>query len=421
MLNEPQKKWTSVFLILVILIDFMGVATVVTLFPQILLGPHSIFPEEWSNSMRLSCMGIMLAIYPLGQFFGASLFGKLSDLHGRKKILLVTLIGTLVGFSFSAFAVELSTPILLFIGRLLSGFCAGNVAIAQASLLDISTEETRARNISYGQMAMGSAYIVGPILGALLSQPHIVSWFSMSTPFWFFTAILALFVLITISFYHETLDEKKATKVNFLEGIQQIYLGLTDAKLGKALFTWLIFVSGWWLFESYMPAYLLQSFHFTTIQVGILLAFNGALYASFQYAVVQRIAKKLSAQTMARSSLWLAGVAIVSIVITQNIFQLYLAMIIFVIAMGFGIPGLITQISTLADAKDQGQTMGMVNSIQAFATVAVMLLGGYLDGINNATTVVGGGVLVILSWVVFGCAFGFKQTQSKCIAATKII
>ena len=133
MLNKTQKKWAAIFLTLVILVDFMGMATVVTLFPQLLLGAHSIFPASWSNTSKFSCMGVMLAIYPLGQFFGAPIFGKLSDIYGRKNILLVTLIGTLAGFVLSALSIKWSSPIILFLGRFLAGICAGNVAIAQAS------------------------------------------------------------------------------------------------------------------------------------------------------------------------------------------------------------------------------------------------------------------------------------------------
>ena len=95
---QKYKKGITLYLILVILIDFMGVATVVTLFPNLLLGAHSIFPFTWSASNKLTAMGAMLAIYPLGQFFGASIFGKLSDYYGRKKIMLLTLFCTCLGF-----------------------------------------------------------------------------------------------------------------------------------------------------------------------------------------------------------------------------------------------------------------------------------------------------------------------------------
>lgn len=406
-----RKSLTIAFLVTVILIDFMGMATVVVLFPNLLLGSSGIFPSHWSHHDKIIMMGLFLAIYPLGQVIGASALGKLSDYHGRKKLLLITLLGTLLGFFLSGIAVAFKSALLLFISRLLAGLCAGNVAIAQASLLDISTPETKAKNIAYSQMAMGSAYIIGPILGGWLSQSVIVSWFSMSTPFWFFSVVLVGLIFITTQFYNETLIEQKCEKIEIFESIQQIYHALTNDKLGIAFTVWLTFVSGWWLFESFMPAFLLRNFNFNTIQIGNLLAFNGALYASFQYVVVQRLAKKMNPQTMVVYSAIVAGVAIISISFVENTLQLYMAMAVFVMAMGFTIPGLITHISNLADKTDQGQVMGMVNSIQAISTVIVMLLGGYLSSINSNISIIGGGILIIISWLIFTILFSYKSNR----------
>ncbi len=398
---DRQKKFTVAFLTLVILIDFMGMATVVVLFPKLLLTASGIFPIQWSHNIRIMMMGILLAIYPLGQIIGASALGKLSDYYGRKQLLLITLLGTFVGFSLSGIAIVYKSAMILYISRLLAGLCAGNVAIAQASLLDISTPETKAKNIAYSQMAMGSAYIVGPILGGLLSQSSIVSWFDMSTPFWFFSAVLVILFILTTLFYKETITQRKKEKIALLESIQQIHRALTSERLGLVFMIWLIFVCGWWLFEAFMPAFLLQNFKYDTIQIGNLLAFNGALYASFQYVVVQRMSKKMMPDTMVKCSAIIAGLAIISIAFAVDAIQLYAAMAIFVMAMGFSIPGLITHISNLADETDQGQVMGMVNSIQAFSTVLVMLMGGYLNSIHGSITVIGGGVLISISWLMF--------------------
>lgn len=407
-----REKLIVAFLTLVILIDFMGMATVVVLFPKLLLGSGGVFPAEWSSSMRLIMMGAFLAIYPLGQVVGAASLGKLSDYHGRKSILLITLFGTLIGFTLSGVAVAVKSSVLLFLSRLISGLCAGNVAIAQAGLLDVSTPETKAKNISYGQIAMGSAYIVGPILGGWLSDSSLISWFNMSTPFWFFSAVLVGLLLVTVIFFKETNRQRKKEMINPLESMQQIYRALASKQMSAAFCVWLTFVCGWWLFESFMPAFLMQSFGYDTVHIGNLLAFNGALYASFQYLVVQPLSKKMQPSTMVGSSAIFAGLAIISIAFVNSTIQLYVAMSIFVMAMGFAIPGIITYISNRADKSDQGQVMGMVNSIQAISTVLVMLAGGYLNSINNSIAVVGGGMLVVLSWLLFVSVCSLKPLNT---------
>lgn len=410
------KKWTLSFLITVILIDFMGMATVVVIFPKLLLTSNMIFSESLSEGQRLMWMGVLLSLYPLGQIIGAALFGKLSDYYGRKSLLILTLTGTLFGFVLSALAIEYSLPLLLFFSRLLAGFCAGNVAIAQASLVDISSDDNRAKNIALGQMAMGSAYIVGPVLGAILSEPATFSWFNSATPFWFFSIVLGALIYVTVTYYQDTLLEPKKEKIELLGSIKQISAALTDVKLSGSFLVWLLFVSGWWLFESFMPAFLLQRFHLSTIQIGNVLSFNGALYAGFQYLVVQKASQIIKPESMIKYSGFIVSLSILSLAFVNSTFELYVAMAVFVMSMGFMIPGLIAYISSQAGKGEQGQIMGMVNSIQAVSTVIVMMLGGYLSAINNAFTILGGGVLVLISWLVFIVMIS-KRSQSNAYVA----
>jgi len=263
---------------------------------------------------------------------------------------------------------------------------------------------------------MGSAYIVGPILGAILSESTTVSWFNSATPFWFFSLLLALLTLATASLYKETLVQPKREKIVLLGGLKQIYSALTDSRLGGAFLVWLIFVSGWWLFESFMPAFLLQNFHFSTVQIGNVLSFNGALYAGFQFLVVQRVAQYIKPESMIKYSGCFVAFSIISLAYVGSTLELYMAMSVFVMSMGFMIPGLISYISSQASDNEQGQVMGMVNSIQAVSTVIVMMLGGYLNAINNGITILGGGLLVLFSWLLFIGLVG-KKTQRSVYAA----
>ncbi len=419
MRTDYKKKWTTWFLICVIFIDFIGMATVVVIFPKLLLTSNIIFTESTSDGRRLMWMGVLLALYPFAQIIGAPLFGKLSDYYGRKRLLIITLVGTLFGFAMTSFSIALGLPMLLFISRFVAGFCAGNVAIAQASLLDISNDETRTKNIALSQMAMGSAYIVGPILGALLSESATVSWLSSATPFWLLSLVLGVLILVTIFYYQDTLLQPIKEKIELIGSIKQIYNAMTDVKLRGSFISWLLFVSGWWLFESYMPVFLLQRFHFSTMQIGNVLSFNGALYAGFQYLIVQKVSRLIKPEVMIKYSGFIVALSIMSLAFVNSIFELYVAMTVFVVSMGFMIPGLISYISSQANQSAQGQVMGMVNSIQAVSTVIVMLLGGYLNAFNHEFTIIGGGLLVLVSWLVFLLMLNKKNQSHLYVADTQ--
>ena len=235
-----KTRW---FLTIIILIDFMGMAIVVVSFPHLFLNVNSmLFSPALDKSTRLMLLGLFLAIYPLGQFFGAATLGKLSDHFGRKGVLCSTLLGTFIGYIISALSIMAALPILLFVGRLLTGLCAGNVAVAQASLIDISIDEkSKTQNLTYGQMAMGSAYIIGPVLGGVLADPKLVHWFNASTPFWFFSGLLFLLLLATQFFYKETLTKRQSVRVNMKEHIRQIYVAFIDVKLRLSFIVWFVF------------------------------------------------------------------------------------------------------------------------------------------------------------------------------------
>ena len=131
--------------------------------------------------------GVLGSIYPAFQFFGAPLLGRWSDSYGRKKILLISQIGTFVAWliflaalylpitsimevdnqTMGTFAITLPL-VFLFIARALDGITGGNVSVANAYLSDISNDDSRKSN--FGKMAMSSSlgFIIGPTLAGLL-------------------------------------------------------------------------------------------------------------------------------------------------------------------------------------------------------------------------------------------------------------
>ncbi|HEY9486671.1 MAG TPA: MFS transporter, partial [Nitrososphaeraceae archaeon] len=131
--------------------------------------------------------GILAAMYPAFQLLGAPILGRWSDIYGRKKVLLISHGGTLLGWIFFLFALflpvenlfNISSPFLgtfvitlplliLFFARSIDGITGGNISVANAYLADISSDENRSKN--FGKMAISSnlGFIVGPALAGIL-------------------------------------------------------------------------------------------------------------------------------------------------------------------------------------------------------------------------------------------------------------
>jgi MFS transporter, DHA1 family, tetracycline resistance protein len=131
--------------------------------------------------------GLLAATYPAFQLIGAPVLGRWSDIFGRKKVLLLSNVGTSVGWilflfalflpiekSFSIYIPFIGTfviivPLLvLFLARAIDGITGGNISVANAYLADISSDENRSKN--FGKIAISSnlGFIIGPALAGIL-------------------------------------------------------------------------------------------------------------------------------------------------------------------------------------------------------------------------------------------------------------
>ena len=124
------KRILPIFVI--ILVDLLGLTIIIPLMP--------IYAASFGADPLM--IGLLGTAYPLMQFIGAPLLGGLSDRYGRKPVLIISQIGTFIGFIVLGFANALW---LIFLARVIDGLSGANIAAAQAALTDSTTEKTRAQ------------------------------------------------------------------------------------------------------------------------------------------------------------------------------------------------------------------------------------------------------------------------------------
>jgi EmrB/QacA subfamily drug resistance transporter len=194
--ESAQQKQTKKPLVLatVMLAMFMGAieATIVsTAMPAIVadLGGFTLY--SWVFSAYLLMNSVTVLIY-----------GKLSDLFGRKPILTIGIIFFLIGSILCGFATSMK---MLIIFRLIQGFGAGAVTpIATTIIGDIYTAEERAKIQGYLSSVWGISAITGPAVGGLLVQ--YVSWHYV---FWINIPLGILSLVGLWMFLHENINRKK--------------------------------------------------------------------------------------------------------------------------------------------------------------------------------------------------------------------
>jgi len=166
--------------------------------------------------------GILSAIYPAFQLIGAPILGRWSDIYGRKKVLLLSHGGTLVGWIIFLFALFLPVEnlfninsaligtfvitiplVVLFLARALDGITGGNVSVANAYLADVSTDVNRSKNFGKIAVSANLGFIVGPAIAGILGSTIYKEMLPVLA-----ALFLSLVTLIVIGF---TLKESKPT------------------------------------------------------------------------------------------------------------------------------------------------------------------------------------------------------------------
>jgi len=168
---QPQKTDIHPILPLymVIATAFAGYGLMVALFIPMLIHDTGFFDKSVPASTRAIYGGILLALYPFGQFIGSPVIGSFADRFGRKRVLNITLVFTIIFYIVIAHAIDIRHLWLLMGACFLAGLTESNVAICQSSIADISTEEDRGRLFSYLYSFMSLGYFIGPLAGGQIA------------------------------------------------------------------------------------------------------------------------------------------------------------------------------------------------------------------------------------------------------------
>eukprot|EP00929_Paragymnodinium_shiwhaense_P122198 TRINITY_DN9481_c0_g1_i1.p1 TRINITY_DN9481_c0_g1~~TRINITY_DN9481_c0_g1_i1.p1 ORF type:complete len:557 (+),score=55.57 TRINITY_DN9481_c0_g1_i1:44-1672(+) len=119
--------------------------------------------------IAISQTGLITSAFPLGMFGAVFVFPVLSDIIGRKRVLVASYLGVGLGFLLQALAVGAGASFQTFLKlRVLSGAMAGASIVVKAYIADISTPKTLPAYMAWRESAATLAFIVGPTIGGLV-------------------------------------------------------------------------------------------------------------------------------------------------------------------------------------------------------------------------------------------------------------
>lgn len=348
-----DSKKALMTLFLVVATELIGFGLIIPILPQL---AFKMGFGHWT-------IGILMATYSLAQFFSAPILGSLSDQYGRKKLLIFSKIGSVLGYLLLAISHNF---ILFFLARLIDGLSGGNISIARAYVSDITPPEGRAKGMAFIGIAFGTGFILGPALGGLLYGFGN----SQFVPALAAAGLSFLALILTIYFLKE--PEQRTPSTSALKNLQNGASVLKSPLILAICGFHFVFMSLFSGFETSFSVFTHRLFGFTEKQNSMLFVFAGLTTLLIQGSIARRSFKNL------RLVVWLG-----SVLTAFGFFGLglagslkFLLASLACLALGVGLVGayLPALLSIHTEKNKEGLTMGIYEGIGSLSRVVGPLL-----------------------------------------------
>ena len=352
------------FIMITVLIDMLAIGLIIPVLPA-LVGQFS-----GSQADQAFWYGAVAFVFGFANFFASPILGALSDQYGRRPVLLLGFFGLGVNFFATAMATSLA---MLLLARVVGGAMQANAAVANAYVADITAPEHRARRFGMLGAMQGLGFIVGPVMGGLLGS------IDLQLPFFVAGGLTMLNLLYGYFVLPESLagDKRRAfhwSAANPLTALRALaQLKTVGPLVGVVAFSGLaqfILYTCWVLYTTF-------KFGWGPQENGWSLAAVGVVSVAVQGFLMGRMLKRFAPPRL----------AILGLVSSTLAYALWGAatqgwMMFAIIAVNlFGVTvtaSVQSMISSAADSRSQGQTLGAVSSLGSLMAVLAPMVGAPL-------------------------------------------
>lgn len=387
---------------LVVFFGYVGFSLPLPMLPEMFLDSEvGILPSFYSKEWKTILLGIVMAAYPCGQLIGSPILGKCSDRWGRKKIILISLGGSMIGYIFTALATSQASIFCIFLGLFTCGLCEGNIAIAQSVVADLVPSEEGSQKVSYfGWINLFTcfAFIIGPIIGGQLSDSSIVPWFNFSTPFWIASFMTLIGIGIVLKFSTETRKKSEKEPVGYWTSFRK---GMSYKPLRRIYLINFFLAFGYFSYFRFFPVYIEHAFSFNSAMLGYTIAYGSITFAIFSALLLKKVAKWMKPHNaVAFFSLGLALSFLLVLVPTSSI-GLFATIPLVGLCLSVVMTYAAILVSNASSLEFQGQAFGCLTSVQVAAEVLTSLLGGVLaSSFTSLPMIIGAFMLIIAALIL---------------------
>jgi MFS transporter, DHA1 family, tetracycline resistance protein len=384
--------------------SYLGYAMMGTLFvPMLMSRTDGYLPPDTSLAARTTTIGLILALYPLGQFLGNPLLGSLSDRYGRRPVVLASTAATILCYVGVAIALTVKSLLLLAPFLLLCGLVEATLALTMSAIADVTNEAERPRYIGFLYATTSLAYVAGPLLGGLMAE-----FVGYALPFWIVLGALVV-VLIWLQFaFAETQPVSARRAVPLLASLSSLTQVITDQKLRrKYLGNFLVFVAAfgfWRLITIYLVDEWGLSVGPVTACYAALAVLSGLGNLVLMPRLVGRVAMgPLAFVTLLGGAMCMAGVVVpYALGVPGSLFVAVALGSVTSLCMALSLSAVAALLSAAAPADRQGTVLGNNAALVVLGEIVGVTGGSLLAGIDPAVPIVVLACVAALAPLVLG-------------------
>jgi DHA1 family tetracycline resistance protein-like MFS transporter len=358
----PTRPPRLGFALSLLAIDALGIGIVIPIVPQLVLalaGGAADRGARW--------VGLLAASFSATQFLFSPLLGALSDRHGRRPVLLLSVLGLGVSYLLLALAPSLSW---LLAARLLAGVTTANVSAVTAYIADVSPPERRGQRFGLVGAMFGLGFILGPVTGGMLGA------ISLRLPFYAAAALAFANALWGFLALPESLPPERRRNWRWRE-VNPLLVLLRLGKRGgegRLALAWSLTWFGLGALQSTFVLSMALRFGWSSRENGIALAASGLAQTLVQAFLMRRVLNRLGEARTARLGTLLAASAHLTFALAPA--PGFIGAAIVLSALGaIHAPALRALFSAAAGPERQGEAQGTLAALQSLTAIVSPLIG----------------------------------------------
>lgn len=326
-------------------------------------------------SLPTYMFGVLYSTMAVSHFVMSPIWGSLSDQRGRKRFLVIGVIG--YGISQLGFGFIESTPLILMFRITGGAMSVAFITTCIAYVSDISSKEERTKYMAYHTATTSIASSVGALMGGFSGN--------LGYKFAFFTQfILCLLVAGVIYFILDETIDKKPGKIEIYT--KHLKKGNKSTSLNPTLSIMMIVMTlitiATTSYNSTINYYVESVLNMPTTVNGIVMAFAGVVALIMNLCINPYLSKKYNEKYTLIVACMVSGISMIVASLFNNILISFMFIMVFVGSSALVTPIQQSIVSKLAK-ENYGEIMGIQGSYKAIGMIVGSLASGFIFDIGN--------------------------------------